>query len=150
MSKTTDDRFNEKCSKPNERGCVEWKAHRHPKGYGVFWYDGKTGKAHRYALERKLGRKLQPNEFSCHTCDNPPCVNEDHLFAGTNSDNVQDALSKDRWANGNSKKTHCKRNHEFTEDNTRINPRGQRVCKTCDREIQAGRRKVKKNAVLCK
>ncbi|QZE11341.1 HNH endonuclease [Streptomyces phage Forrest] len=144
MTKTVDERFNEKRSAPNENGCIEWTAARGVKGYGNFWYDGKVGKAHRYSLERKLGRKLNQNEFACHTCDNPPCVNEDHLFVGNNSDNQQDAVAKGRWSSGNSKKTHCKRGHEFTQENTRINPRGERVCRACDREIQAERRKVKK------
>jgi hypothetical protein len=45
-----------------------------------------------------LGRGIDAGMFlACHTCDNPPCCNPAHLFPGTNSDNVQDALSKGRF-----------------------------------------------------
>ena len=52
--------------------------------------------AHRYALERKLGRELEPGEVARHTCDNPICVNPDHLLPGTQRDNVDDMMRRGR------------------------------------------------------
>lgn len=141
--KTTHERFLDKLEPPNERGCTEWNAYRDAKGYGAFYFDGKVGRAHRYALERKIGRKLSVEELACHTCDNPPCANENHLFVGTNSDNVQDAIKKGRFRNGNTRKTHCGQGHEFTVENTRVDTRGSRVCRTCDRDNTRKRRAAK-------
>lgn len=123
--------------------CWEWQGSTSSTGgYGSFWHPGlkKVIRASRYSLILKLGRPLMDGEWALHKCDNPPCVNPSHLYGGTRSQNVQDALERGQWSSGNTKKTHCKRGHPFDEHNTRINPRGQRVCKKCDREIQAERR----------
>lgn len=78
-------------------GCLQWTGERNNQGYGVLCHNGKAVLAHRYALERKLGRKLEPGECALHTCDNPPCVDEGHLFAGTMRDNTRDCMSKGRF-----------------------------------------------------
>lgn len=70
-----------------------------------------------------------------HRCDVPACVRPDHLFLGSISDNNQDMCNKRRhW---NQRKTHCKRGHEFTAENTASQGRDrpwQRKCRTCERE----------------
>jgi len=121
--------------------CWEWQGYINLQGYGSFCYDGKVGKAHRFSLFIKEGRYLTSSEWACHTCDNKKCVNPHHLYLGDRKSNVRDAVERGLWSSGNCKKTACKRGHDFTEENTRLNPRGERVCKTCDREIQAERRK---------
>lgn len=56
--------------------------------------------AHRRALEHKLGRPIRPGFNALHTCDNPPCVNEDHLWEGTQAENLADMVAKGRSNKG--------------------------------------------------
>ena len=89
---------------------------------------GKVVKAHRVAAALKFGMFDQTLEV-CHRCDNPSCVNPDHLFLDTHYGNMMDAKSKNRWPNQS--KTHCKNNHKFSEENTYIAPDGHRECRSC-------------------
>src|SRR5688572_5586831 len=76
--------------------CWLWVGTRHYKGYGDFAPSGqKKVKAHRYSWELHKG-KIPNGMQVLHRCDNPPCVNPDHLFIGTNRDNVSDAIAKGR------------------------------------------------------
>jgi len=63
--------------------------------YGVLKMNRKTFRSHRFSYEYYKG-KIPEGMFVCHTCDNPPCVNPDHLFIGTQSDNMRDMLTKGR------------------------------------------------------
>ena len=85
---------------PNE--CWEWTAKsRSDFGYGVFHpRKPETVGAHRFSLALKLGRSIAPGMFACHTCDNPPCVNPNHLYEGTSRDNVEDAVARQRQKRG--------------------------------------------------
>lgn len=72
--------------------CWEWQGSR-SHGYGG--YAGQ--RAHRVSLEFKLGRPLRDGAFACHHCDNPPCVNPDHLYEGDYVTNSTDAYRRGRW-----------------------------------------------------
>lgn len=82
-----------------ERGgpdeCWPWKASKFSGGYGQFNAGGRTLRAHRVAFLLQHG--IDPTDrFVCHDCDNPPCCNGAHLFAGSARDNTQDCVSKGR------------------------------------------------------
>lgn len=78
-------------------GCWEWTAMKRG-GYGRITRDGKSNgmlTAHRLSWELAHGA-IPVGLFVLHKCDNPPCVRPDHLFLGTQYDNVQDRVAKGR------------------------------------------------------
>jgi hypothetical protein len=76
--------------------CWEWTASRHQQGYGVFGYKGKVQKAHRVAYAFAKNNGELPANKVLHSCDNPPCCNPDHLWEGTQQDNMDDMKRKGR------------------------------------------------------
>lgn len=77
----------------NVNGCWEWQGNRLPQGYGLFWYKNKGHRANRVAWVLFRG-KIPKGMFVCHRCDNPPCVNPEHLWLGSNRENQIDARNK--------------------------------------------------------
>lgn len=94
--KTLRERFDEKTERDLATGCLLWRGAHDKDGYGFIRIQGKNVKAHRVALGWKLGRSLLPSENALHRCDRPACVEQSHLFEGSNSDNQIDALMKGR------------------------------------------------------
>lgn len=92
-----EDRFWAKVHKTDT--CWLWTASLRNKGYGAFTYEvnGKPvqDRAHRYSYQLHVG-DIPPGLFVLHRCDTPACVNPDHLFLGTNQDNVDDMIAKGR------------------------------------------------------
>lgn len=95
--RTDEDRFNVRRSAPTANGCIEWTGSRYPTGYGSFWFEGRVQPAHRVAW-LLAGKPLTKAEYVLHRCDNPPCVNVEHLFTGSHQDNMDDMAAKGRRA----------------------------------------------------
>src|SRR5689334_2841330 len=118
--------------------CWNWKGARTELGYGLISVPphGRMMGAHRVAWALRHG--AAPNDmFVCHKCDNPSCVNPDHLFLGTNSDNMRDCVAKGRHGN-QWDGLHCKRGHLLTAENRYTSPSGGTCCAICKK---AGRKR---------
>ena len=116
-----------------EGDCLVWTRARRSKGYGAIYCEGKVADTHRVSWEINRG-PIPTGMFVCHRCDNPPCINIDHLFLGTVRDNNRDMVAKGRHAE--QRVTHCPRGHEYTTENTYVSRHGRRNCRACHRERQ--------------
>lgn len=96
-------------------------------GRGTITYKGKKVLVTRLVMHLKHGFDLISPLKICHIveCTVKLCINDEHLYIGTNSDNMKD---KSKMI------THCPRGHEYNKVNTRIAISGTRVCRTCRRE----------------
>lgn len=83
-----------------ETGCLEWTGCF--QRYGIVRVAGRSRKAHRVAWELANGRPIPPGLNVLHRCDNGRCVEPQHLFLGTQADNVADMCSKGRNVPGRS------------------------------------------------
>lgn len=115
-----------------ENGCIELKRgarcnHKYP----VIVINGKAKNISRVILEEKLGHVLIDNAL--HTCNNVRCINPEHLYEGTQSDNMKDCVASHR--HNMSRKTHCPKGHEYTPENTYFFRKGnRRICRACRRK----------------
>lgn len=135
-------RFLSKVDKSSSGGCWVWIGALDGSGYGTFYFQGRKVRASRWAYERWIGPL--GDQWALHHCDNPPCVNPEHLFIGDHTANMLDASAKGRhgmqvhpessrlgrWSR---EKTHCPQGHPYDENNTRINTKGRRECWECRR-----------------
>lgn len=99
MAKSIEERFWEKVDVRGPDECWEWTASKLGGGYGGIWDGSKMARAHRVAWTLEIG-SIPNNYHVCHHCDNPRCVNVEHLFLGAHQDNIQDAANKGRLACG--------------------------------------------------
>ena len=126
-------------SQPN--GCIHFTGYINPKGYGEVWSGSRLVGAHRSAYEHFVGPipEGMTIDHECHnrdescaggpTCLHRRCVNWEHLAAKSKGENT--LASPNTPASINAAKTHCKRGHEFTPENTYRDPKGSRYCRVC-------------------
>lgn len=99
--------FEKHFKKGNEDECWLWEAYKLPSGYGLFQISHGEYRqhwlAHRFSYVSYIdSTTLTDGDVICHSCDNPSCVNPDHLFKGTHQDNVNDKINKGRQLRGES------------------------------------------------
>lgn len=120
-----------------ESGCWEWNGKRNDNGYGIFnarllGYEG--ARAHRVMYEHFV-EPIPEGMEARHRCDNPPCVNPDHIDPGTHAQNMADIFERGRHPSQN--RTECSNGHDLTLPGaTRIieRKRGpETVCVECTR-----------------
>ena len=92
---TLDILFSRAIPEPNS-GCLLWEGAENGVGYGVFGRGGRKFYAHRVSYQLANNIEYLIGVHICHKCDTPSCINPDHLFAGSRSDNMKDASSKGR------------------------------------------------------
>lgn len=131
-------RFEARIHRNDETGCWEWMgtitnvAERGCGGYGIIStgsYRRGTRRqttAHRMLYETLYGPLQEGLELD-HLCRVRHCVNPAHLEPVSHSENVRRGTGAAFFRN----KTHCPRGHAYTTENTYINPRGHRICRTC-------------------
>ena len=111
--------------------CWVWKGavkkDRRSGGYGMFWSQNRTRRAHKFAYEHAVG-PVPPGLELDHLCGNRACVNPAHLEPVTGRVN---ALRSTGITARNARKTACVRGHGFTSSNTRVRKNGDRVCRKC-------------------
>ena len=136
MGSSVDDRFWSKVSVAEADECWEWMAYKIKTGYGLFYpKHGEQWVAHRWAYTA-LRADIPEGLVLDHLCRNPSCVNPWHVEPVTQSVNVNRSIQ--------STKTHCKRGHEFTPENTRRKGNA-RWCRAC---VPARRRERKARLAL--
>lgn len=108
-------RFFGKSIKDNKTGCWEWQGYKNKAGYGYIKVKRKPYVAHRLSWMIHNG-DIPEGMLICHHCDNPGCVNPEHLFVGTSADNSNDMVMK-----GRSAKPKGEQNNNAILTNTQVN-----------------------------
>ena len=99
--KTIEERFWSKVDKTGD--CWLWTAARSRDGYGQFKFDGQMRLAHRVVWTLSADSPPPAGIEVCHKCDNPSCVNPEHLFLDTHLGNMQDMVHKKRSCRGSAR-----------------------------------------------
>lgn len=129
LSEKAAERFWAKVGLPDpETGCMEWLASK-TWGYGQFGMGKVPRRAHRISYTALVGPIPEGLDLD-HLCRNRACVNPEHLEPVTRQVNLLRGIG---FPAQRAAQTECLRGHEFTEDNTRRDNLGRRLCVTCTR-----------------
>lgn len=90
------ERFWSKAKANPETKCWEWQGAKTKHGYGVFRDGKRIWRAHRFSFSLHNPDAEMDGLVVCHKCDNPACVNPEHLSLGTVQDNIKDKVDKGR------------------------------------------------------
>ncbi len=93
-----ENRFWYKVDKKSDTECWNWLGAKNKRGYGIIYWNKHNDGAHRYSWFLHHGEI--GTFFVLHKCDNPSCVNPNHLFLGTHTDNMRDCSIKGRKIGG--------------------------------------------------
>lgn len=128
-------------------GCLVFTGALNGDGRGVLEMSGVSYAAHRVAaFFAGIIDSLDDPRMVCHHCDNPPCTEPDHLYAGNAKSNATDMSMRGRWKNQHVGKTHCKNGHALTGYNLMTRTNGTRRCRTCANAENARVRERKRAA----
>lgn len=119
-----------------ENGCWEWTGSLDNGGYGIIKYCESVWRVHRLMLYLTRPKEFNLYPVVMHLCDNRKCFNPEHIKGGTDSDNVRDMVAKGRLNRQTTVITHCKRGHEYTDENTYYDKIGKRSCRICRAEVK--------------
>lgn len=136
---TIEERFWAKVRMAGPDECWEWTGARKRSGYGSFCSGAKDGNgrgvvvgAHRWAYE-SLRAEIPDGLHIDHLCRNPGCVNPWHMEPVTAAENTRRSDAAKRSAEAAASARTCKRGHEWTPENTKIQWNGNRECRACSR-----------------
>ena len=107
--------------------CLVWTGSTQPTGYGQAWNGNRPEQTHRIVYRHVHGEIPSGLEID-HICKNRTCVNPDHLRAVTHRENM---MNSDTVMRENADKVFCKRGHELSGSNLRIDRKGGRICRKC-------------------
>lgn len=108
--------------------CWEWKRVHPDKPYGSLMINGKRYRANRLSAYVYLDYNIHgTSKLICHKCNNPSCINPEHLYIGTDSSNTLDSVKA--GTHTQIRKTHCPKGHELVS----IRSGKRRICKTCQK-----------------
>lgn len=132
------DRFWQKVTE-GPGGCWLWTATKRRNGYGVFRVAGVLLTAHRLAYEDLIGPIPEGLDLD-HLCRVRDCVNPWHMDPVTRSVNIRRGIVGEVNRLRGAAITHCPQKHPYDEANTRIDHKGKRNCRACDRDRARARR----------